>query len=123
MSQRSLHQKFQKNSSPSVSKKTIRKSERLTGEEGRVADTRLPLGPSHKILWNLLVALLRSKRRKQHPLLQWTDVSTLQFQIRQARRLARLWSKVRGEDMSWEQAKQFLRMPPALVAVLNGGRR
>jgi len=133
-----------KNSSPSVSKKTIRKSERLTGEEGRVADTRLPLGPSHKILWNLLVALLRSKRRKQHPLLQWTDVSTLQFQIRQARRLARLWSKVRGEDMSWEQAKQvllhyesrgllckvnnknvwqFLRMPRALVAVLNGKKR
>merc|ERR1719319_81890 len=61
----------------------------------RLAETRLPLGPSHRVLWNLLLALLRCNRKKTRELITWTDVSTLTFHIRRSEKLARMWGKAR----------------------------
>merc|ERR1712098_34990 len=60
-------------------------------------DTRLPLGASHRVLWNLLVALLRSKEKEHFDIISWDSLSLLQFKINDPEKLTKMWATARNE--------------------------
>jgi len=110
----------------------------------RDLETRLPLGSAHRVVWNLLVTLLRSKERRHNQIIGWKSFPALQFRIRRPEDLAKIWGSVRGNPtLNWKTMKQtlafydknnlvkkigkenifqFTRMPSTLKAALEAER-